>query len=220
MNTIIRGFSESDLDFIVLAVNRSSPKVDHSQTPLLAEILEVEPGQFDAIIKAAFSHGFRGGFLDSQSYLVAAVNDRPIACLARWVQPPFPCESDRGFIAILMNHLRDSGKRLAPNPALLEYQKLLVREPRTLQIESVYVLPEFQRRGVMSRLLDATVEEIESCSSRMAPTGVELHVDASNVAAIEFYLDYGFQLVYKTSGTIQLVERLENVTLCRLRLDL
>jgi ribosomal protein S18 acetylase RimI-like enzyme len=59
-------------------------------------------------------------------------------------------------------------------------------------LSNMYVLPDHQRRGVGSKLLDAVLRQI--------PTGVELRVFEDNVDAIRFYERNGFTTISGTSG--------------------
>lgn len=59
-------------------------------------------------------------------------------------------------------------------------------------LSNMYVLPDYQRRGVGSKLLDAILRRI--------PTGVELWVFEDNVEAIRFYERNGFKTVSGAGG--------------------
>ena len=59
-------------------------------------------------------------------------------------------------------------------------------------VSNMYVLPEFQRRGAGSALLDFIVHQV--------PDGFELCVFEQNTEAIRFYEDRGFRTVSRTSG--------------------
>lgn len=59
-------------------------------------------------------------------------------------------------------------------------------------LSNMYVLPEFQRRGVGSALLSRILEQ--------APAELELRVFEQNAGAIRFYERSGFATVSRTNG--------------------
>ncbi len=59
-------------------------------------------------------------------------------------------------------------------------------------IANLYVLPQFQRRGVGTALLEHVLRD--------RPNGISLWVFEQNVEAISFYERSGFETVTRTSG--------------------
>ncbi len=64
----------------------------------------------------------------------------------------------------------------------------------TVELQQLYVLPEFQGRGIGGLLLD----EIESCFPEAAR--VRLEVEEKNLKAIAFYVAQGFAEVGRTAN--------------------
>lgn len=64
-------------------------------------------------------------------------------------------------------------------------------QPYRLWVKNMYVAPDFRRRGVARRLLDA----IAAHARRVGVNYIFLEVLADNVAAQRLYEEYGFRYV-------------------------
>ena len=75
----------------------------------------------------------------------------------------------------------------------------LCRQDDQWELDDLYVLPQFQNRGIGSQILKKCVNEIN------AP--IYLYVFSKNLGAIRLYERYGFSAVQKVSETRQIMRR-------------
>jgi [ribosomal protein S18]-alanine N-acetyltransferase len=141
----------------------------------------------------------RSATLDDLSAMIAIEQQAPLA--AHWTAGQYERLLESGFVWVAEHEWRLCGFVCA---------KVVAGE---WEIENIVVVPEFQRRGVATRLMGALISEVQ----KRAGTAIFLEVRESNLSARHLYEQHGFAQVGRRKGYYQYP--VEDAVLYELRLS-
>ena len=146
-----RKASLADIDFVARAI----AEAERSGTPraLYERVFDLSAAQFEAILKAMLNEELPGSELGCDQFWLATDGSAVAGGLAAWIEGA-PAS---GFVrANSWAHALGAERWAAAAPRLRRLREVdLPREAGALQIEAVYVAPEYRGRKIVAALIEA-----------------------------------------------------------------
>ncbi len=181
----------SDIPFLVetvIAADRSMGA--HAG---LARVFALDDEELPERIEAMFHEEVDGCEFSVSSFLVARSEGKAVAAVGGWVEGSedgVPSQMLRsnliGFTFPPASMAAMRGNALAIAPMRFD------RNMGDLQIEYVYVAPEYRGQGVSARLIQGHIEEARRAYPR--PRNAQVQVFSNNASAIRLYTTLGFRI--------------------------
>jgi ribosomal protein S18 acetylase RimI-like enzyme len=187
---IIRRAEEQDLSFLTTAVLEA----EKSGTDVLTytTLFGLEESRAAITIAQMLEEDIEGQELSLSGFLLAEEEGRYAGAVSAWIEgsggQPSPFLKSG-----LMYHILGKEKMgMVSRYAEMIEQLHIPRRASCLQIECVYVSPEFRGRGIAARLIRA---HIRSCMERQLSFGdVEIQLMLDNKSALSAYSNLGFEI--------------------------
>jgi ribosomal protein S18 acetylase RimI-like enzyme len=202
MITIRQGKPE-DSEFLAEAIIQA----EKSGTDLLSYsmIFGLPEQDFARVLTQILIEDIPGSELCAAAFLIAFAGDTPAGCVASWVEGAEGISSN----IIKMNSLfyfLDKSKLLIikENIKIVETADI-PREPGALQLESIYVVPEFRGQGVTGKLINRHIEIHRT--GNMAIKKAQIQLMAENKNAVSAYLKAGFAITRERTSEDPAVTR-------------
>lgn len=159
----IRRAGPDDLHFVVSAILEAERS--GSGASAYERVFDLSPAEVRGLVQAMVEQGLEGSELSCGSFWLSLERGAPVAGLAAWVEA-----SDGPGSALLraaaLADVLGRERWQAAGPRLRALRDVdIAREPGTLQIESVYTVPERRGRGEVSALVERAIED---CRARAA----------------------------------------------------
>lgn len=193
-NFKVRKAETKDIPFLITAIIEA----DKSGTPRSSycSLLNIDEQEFGEIIKKIFYLQLGGFEFCVSSFCVLECGNQTIGACASWIEYLNDIPSWQNRMLSLrevsssdayMNLLKISDNSSALVPP---------RSPLALQIESVYIDPNYRGQGLFKRMLDFHIET--ALQQRSDLSTIEMIVYDNNESALKAYSKLGFKVIHQT----------------------
>jgi|WetSurMetagenome_2_1015567.scaffolds.fasta_scaffold409484_2 ribosomal protein S18 acetylase RimI-like enzyme len=189
MITIRQGKPE-DSEFLAKAIIEA----EKSGTDLLsyAKIFGLPEKDVAGMLSEILAEDIPGSELCASAFLIAFSGDTPAGCVASWIEGAEGISSNIIKMNSLFYFLDKSKLALIKENIKIVETADIPREPGALQLESIYVAPEFRGQGITGKLIDRHIEIQRSVNTSIKKAQIQLMAENKN--AISAYLRAGFAI--------------------------
>lgn len=183
--------AQADRAFLV----QSIVEAEKSSTDKLsyASIFGLSPEQVESVLDSILQEDFEGQELCVSGFLIARVGGTPAGAVCSWVEGASGMASSIIKGNLLQHYLPPGSIDFAQRHASLLDRLTLERERGALQLESVYVEPDFRGRGVAAKLISGHLDATRQQAPGLHKAQIMLIED--NRAALRVYERLGFHKV-------------------------
>lgn len=191
---IIRNAVIADIDFIIETIVQAE-KSGTSRCALL-HFWNCNESQLKEYLRLFLEEEIEGTEWSMDSFVIAENGGRPVGAFGGWIES----ENEWGLTSSTLK--ANLMKACLPIDVILEMSKFqreiqsvqIPRTPGALQLEYAYVIPGFQGKGIIQRIVDFI------CSRYANWNVAEVQVFANNASAIQAYSKLGFVRTFETNG--------------------
>jgi len=209
-NNIRYHFATSeDLDFVIEAIVESTKSgTDRISYCGLFSLSEM---RFREILKQVVAEDVGGNDFSLTNYLIASIDGNPVGACCAWIEALVGVQSNLLKFNLLFPHLEAEEVQNAKNIAQFVRPLQLNREPFSLQIDSVYVKPEFRGMGLSQKII---LEQFRFFSEKNPEiTKAQLIVIKPNTGAIRSYEKIGFKVIQEAEANNEVVSKIFPATI-------
>jgi len=188
---VIRQATKADIPFIIETIIEA----DKSSTPISSacNILNVTEIEYKTILSNILDENIEGQEFSLSGFLIAELHGKSIGALGSWVEGAVGVSSYLLYSNILLHYI-DKSKI----PAILEKFKITKeisfrREEGAIQFEYGYVLENFRRQGVYTKLMTESVKRYYLQDKSIAKVQGICFKD--NYKSLNASLKLGFELI-------------------------
>jgi ribosomal protein S18 acetylase RimI-like enzyme len=191
---IIRKANVTDIPFLITSIIEADKSGTEKSS--YCSLLNITESEFNDLLKNIFELELEGFEFCTSSFCILEYKNELVGASASWL------EYENGIPSWQSRML--SIREIAKPESflhLLEMNKTAAnlipeRSNYSLQIESVYIVPEFRGKGLFNLMLDFHLEKSQSQFQNLH--SIELVVYDNNIAAIKAYSKLGFEVTKKT----------------------
>ena len=164
----------------------------HSGPAPWCALFNLSAAEFKAILLEILENEIEGQEWCTAQFHIATINETPVAAVSAWIEGVNDTSSSL-LMSTLMYHFIPEDKRKIAEETLqiLSFLRVL-RSPGYLQLESIFTLPEYRGKGIITQLIHHILEEQKRKHPELP--GVEIQLSSDNKAAIHTYQKCGFEI--------------------------
>lgn len=192
---IVRKATEKDVPFLITAIIEADKS--GSDKSSYCSLLEITDQDLRSLIERIFSHQLEGFEFCISSFCILENLGRQVGACASWIEEldGIPSWQSRMLSIREESDVRSYAKMLSKTDVVSNL--IPTRTPLSLQIESVFIDPDFRGKGLFSKMLQWHVSKALSQFKEL--NNIEMIVYDNNLAALNSYLKSGFTVVKKTA---------------------
>jgi ribosomal protein S18 acetylase RimI-like enzyme len=191
---IIRAAENKDVDFLVDTIIEAEKS--GSDIISYCSIFEIKESFLRKILKEMLQEEVEGQEICTESFMIAEEEGSVIAAIAAWVEEEEEIPSHILKANLLSFYIPKENLLLARKKRELINSTHISREVGALQIESGFVLPNHQGKGVIRQLITAQIERFKDRNLAKA----QIIVANNNEKAIMSYKKLGFYRVFEKTN--------------------
>jgi ribosomal protein S18 acetylase RimI-like enzyme len=193
----LRYAEHKDIDFVVNAIIESLKS--GTDVVVYCKLFNIDIDQFKDIAKKMLIEDFEGHDFHLGSFLIAEVDGIPAGTCIAWVEYCSGVPSSIIRANLLLEFIDGELLKDLHDKFNLMHQTHLDRDKNTLQIEFVYVDPNFRGRGIAPLIIEGHIERLK----KRFPQIIKAQVIASktNDNALKAYQKIGFETVIEKEVT-------------------
>ena len=187
---ILRRATNSDLNFLISVIIEA----DKSGTNKSAycSLLGLNETELTDLFTRIFKHPLFGCEFSISTFCVALHNDQLIGACASWIEALDDIPSwQLRMLGIREEASPESYNRMLSKKDIVS-SLMPERNPLSLQIESVFISPEYRGKGLFKKMIDFHLNE--ALKESPAVQSMEIIVYDNNMAAINSYKKAGFNI--------------------------
>ena len=190
---IIRQAEISDIDFIIEAILEA----DRSDTDRISycTIFNLSRVEFRKILREILIEDIQGSELCLSDFLVATVEGETAGACCSWIEAIDGNPSYLIKYSLLSQYLSEDNIEYSKGVGSFIKGLHIDREKQTLQIESVYVNPNFRGLGISGRIINEHFRQKKLQYPDLEKA--QLIVTDENSSAISAYKKIGFNIIQK-----------------------
>jgi ribosomal protein S18 acetylase RimI-like enzyme len=146
----------ADIDFIVDAIITSEQS--GTSYTIYERLFEISETEFRKILHQILTEEIPGSEFYCDNFILAIHNERPVASVAAWIEG----ENNRSSNTIkanILSYLLGKNNMQRANAHLKLIDEVMIdREPRALQIESVYTHPDYRGKRIAADLIRYVID--------------------------------------------------------------
>jgi GNAT superfamily N-acetyltransferase len=193
-NIIVRRAEMKDIPFLITAIIEA----DKSGTPRSSycSLLNIDELRFGDMLEKIFQLKLGGFEFCVSSFCLLECNNEPIGASASWIEHlnEIPSWQNR-MLSIRETSSPESYSNLLK---ISEQSSNLIppRSPLALQIESVYIVPDYRGGGLFKKMLDFHIYNALKLHPEL--NNIELVVYDNNIPALKAYSKLGFEVTQQS----------------------
>jgi hypothetical protein len=184
----------ADLEFVTTAIIEAERS--WTDRTIYERIFGITADELPDMLKSLLSEEIPGSELCCDSFVLAVDGDRPVGCIATWIEADGTLPSSLVRTNLISYAIgAERWKQAQPRLALL-HEIDIKREPGSMQIEAVYTAPSHRGRGITSSNIDYAIDSCRGEHPNVAKA--QILAVAGNDASAKAFSKSGFVITKQT----------------------